>query len=381
MNFTGRLLYRGKAKDGGQWVFGRPQKNSITGKWYIHEGRTATEVDPNTISQSTGKSVKGNTMVFEGDTLLVAKTEKVTVVWDDELAGFDTKPRITYASWSWHEATVDHSGRLEIIGNQWDGEEKAAKRKAAAKPMRKKPSPIIEKFAVNQMYDSNDKTIVYAPQAICGPKKEDKHIMGLFIFPEKKWATKMVKDLNALCPIALDKLATKADYKLISQVYKPMSKDYDKRTGKVYSRSKKAGKVVEMDERKPEEPKSKQYPIRDGHRRHYVQYPISYKGKWVAVNVLLGKKGGYMKPELTGAHQFKTEAECQKGCDIHNDWHFGIKTVGGQTYVADIIAKSFELSRKNEEKEARAKVKAKTAKSTIDKPMGTITTKSKPRLA
>lgn len=124
-----RLLCRGKSKQG-CWYFGKPVK--VRGKWYIDEGEgSKVEVIPETISQSTGKPSKDRTLVFEGDFLLVANTDKVTVVWCDEIAGFDTEPLISYADWGWNETMVDHIDRVRIIGNKWDGEFK--KRKSSSK--------------------------------------------------------------------------------------------------------------------------------------------------------------------------------------------------------------------------------------------------------
>jgi hypothetical protein len=78
------------------------------------------------------------------------------------------------------------------------------------------------------------------------------------------------------------------------------------------------------------------YPIIDGHRKHYVRTPVKLDetilkryqelgvdyitradlGNFIAVNVL---ENGY-KPVPTPV-VFPTEARCQKSCDIHNDFH------------------------------------------------------------
>lgn len=99
--------------------------------------------------------------------------------------------------------------------------------------------------------------------------------------------------------------------------------------------------------------KSKQYPIRDGHRRHYMRYPVLVTeqirkkmvgkvlvlpdvGQYVAVNV--HSKGYSFVP--TGS-PCDIEAFCQKGCDIHNKYHGWTKKE-----VMEMVGKSMGLIKK-----------------------------------
>lgn len=73
---------------------------------------------------------------------------------------------------------------------------------------------------------------------------------------------------------------------------------------------------------------TKQYPIIDGHRKHYVRVPVQVTeeiakkfpypievGKFIAVDVL---KKGY---QYLIAPNPLLEKECQKACDVHNSYH------------------------------------------------------------
>lgn len=62
------------------------------------------------------------------------------------------------------------------------------------------------------------------------------------------------------------------------------------------------------------------YPIVDGHRSHYLHYPVQkINRKWVAADVL---PDGFISVENNPVKtEFDTKEECQKGCDIHNNFH------------------------------------------------------------
>lgn len=77
--------------------------------------------------------------------------------------------------------------------------------------------------------------------------------------------------------------------------------------------------------------KTKQYPIIDGHRKHYVRYPVLVTvemasknpcaiplkpGKYIAVDVL---HKGYS--HLIAPVHFDTFDQCQTSCEIHNRYH------------------------------------------------------------
>lgn len=97
-----------------------------------------------------------------------------------------------------------------------------------------------------------------------------------------------------------------------------------------------------------------QYPIKDGHRKHYVKYPLQLSPRvFVAVRVSI--YGGYLKIDADRKRNptivpFKSEAECQKACDIHNNYHFNpYGTVAGERRIMAILEASFHpgLSKSN----------------------------------
>lgn len=86
--------------------------------------------------------------------------------------------------------------------------------------------------------------------------------------------------------------------------------------------------------------KTRQYPIIDGHRRHFIHYPIQNEdGTWEAVDVL---PSGYRRRGPVAA-KLKTEAECQKGCDIYNSFHGWSKDFVNE-FVGDSMNKQIVTS-------------------------------------
>lgn len=79
------------------------------------------------------------------------------------------------------------------------------------------------------------------------------------------------------------------------------------------------------------------YPIVDGHRKHYLHHPVQKRnGKWVAADVL---SDGYRPVENNPLKiEFDTEGECQKGCDIHNNYHGWDKDTANQMVSASMEA-------------------------------------------
>lgn len=53
----------------------------------------------------------------------------------------------------------------------------------------------------------------------------------------------------------------------------------------------------------------------------YVRHPVFKKGSWYAANVLMPT--GYFIPPTAVA--FNNEQACQKGCDLHNKFHWWSK--------------------------------------------------------
>lgn len=87
-----------------------------------------------------------------------------------------------------------------------------------------------------------------------------------------------------------------------------------------------------------------EYPVKDGHREHYAKHPLKKGKHWIAVRVSID--GGYLSIDADfkknpTIHKFKTEEECQKACDIHNNWIFKTDTVKGKKRLDAILCASF----------------------------------------
>lgn len=65
-----------------------------------------------------------------------------------------------------------------------------------------------------------------------------------------------------------------------------------------------------------------EYPKIDGHRRHYIHYPVQNKhGKWESVDVYIDGKGGHSRLLNEVRTKFDNREDCMKGCEIHNRYH------------------------------------------------------------
>jgi hypothetical protein len=71
----------------------------------------------NKSQQFTGKHDKYGDKIYVGDFLKISNSEIVLVVFDEQTGNFDSNPRISYAEWGWDETMIDHTGRIEVIGN------------------------------------------------------------------------------------------------------------------------------------------------------------------------------------------------------------------------------------------------------------------------
>ena len=75
-----------------------------------------------------------------------------------------------------------------------------------------------------------------------------------------------------------------------------------------------------------------EYPIIDGHRKHYIRYPVLVtenlirqhslphlleEGKYMAVDVML--EGGFQM--LTAPNMFDNYEKCLRSCNVHNRYH------------------------------------------------------------
>ena len=130
------ILFRGKYKDTGEWVywdaFGRTTTH--TGKqhvltvtsgahtsYYYHAYQIMEKIDRTTVGQYTGLKDKNGKRIFEGD--IVKKTSvPMQVLFDTESAQFFVRYCIGGKE-PFYENTLHGHGYLEIIGNIHDNPE------------------------------------------------------------------------------------------------------------------------------------------------------------------------------------------------------------------------------------------------------------------
>lgn len=95
------ILFRGKRKDNGEWIYGVPITDESTNDAYIITSTagaslksginnmcaTGFRIIRNTIGQYTGLTDKNDTRIFEGD-VIKHEGENFIVYWNEECAGF-----------------------------------------------------------------------------------------------------------------------------------------------------------------------------------------------------------------------------------------------------------------------------------------------------
>ena len=89
INFARSVVFRGRALDNNEWVFGMPvpgQNGKLS--MYIDNNGTFVDVDPNTIGQWTGLFTDDHFPIFENDLVKVEDGEVYHVGWDNAKAGF-----------------------------------------------------------------------------------------------------------------------------------------------------------------------------------------------------------------------------------------------------------------------------------------------------
>lgn len=121
------ILFRGKRKDNGEWVYGNLSKRDDVKKWeyFIGQNSLGYDVIPETVGQYTGLTDDRNgKKIFEGDILRVAVKENTTickVAFAENVAHFQLWQTITLPKTS----TALNLGNYEceVIGNIHDNPE------------------------------------------------------------------------------------------------------------------------------------------------------------------------------------------------------------------------------------------------------------------
>jgi uncharacterized phage protein (TIGR01671 family) len=121
------ILFRGKRKDNGEWVYGYYCKYGFTGqeKHYIIPTFASAlyvfDVIPETVGQDTGLNDENGKRIFKGDILEDSCGWIFEVIWDDEngrFLGRHSKPRgDTYICY------VGREPKCVVIGNIHDNPE------------------------------------------------------------------------------------------------------------------------------------------------------------------------------------------------------------------------------------------------------------------
>ena len=125
------ILFRGKRKDGGIWLFGDLRQWSETRKGICdYELKSTSEVDPETVGQFTGLTDKNGKKIFDGDIVVYDNTpynaygHRVigVIVWHKWAWRFKYKE---YGStYHYTVGTEDFFGaKSEVIGNIHDNPE------------------------------------------------------------------------------------------------------------------------------------------------------------------------------------------------------------------------------------------------------------------
>ena len=131
------ILFRGKRKDNGEWVYGNYAVTDNNEKQhFIFQNKSFEfEVNPKTVGQYTGLIDKNDKKIFEGDILKpdYDNNSYYRVTWDsgklhlniEEYCFNDSEGK---ALWSWCENIADYQingcvDNCEIIGNIYDNPE------------------------------------------------------------------------------------------------------------------------------------------------------------------------------------------------------------------------------------------------------------------
>ena len=138
------ILFRGKEKNSGEWIYGDLRHISDGHGGYIlcivdnTNGRnndvTGVEVVPKTVGQYTGHTDKNGVMIFEGDIVKGTAYSATTIgviVWIDEISSFGVRRVNAPNPTAWENSSILRCVSLgktdefaaEVIGNIHDNPE------------------------------------------------------------------------------------------------------------------------------------------------------------------------------------------------------------------------------------------------------------------
>ena len=113
------ILFRGKSKSTGEWVFGNLFDKDT--KWRTHIGTTVRrcfDIDPETVGQFTGMTDKHGTKIFEGDIYSMGDDSiKYVVVWRNCMFIGKQIGNNSYAGLNYWESEI------KKVGNIYDNKE------------------------------------------------------------------------------------------------------------------------------------------------------------------------------------------------------------------------------------------------------------------
>lgn len=122
------ILFKGKRKDNGKWVYGNYAVADNNGKqqYFIFQNKAFEfEVDPETVGQYTGLTDKNGKKIFEGDILRVAyhPEQDVIIEWSDGSFRFRRANNPKDCVYSTIRYMQNAMSGLKIVGNIHDNPE------------------------------------------------------------------------------------------------------------------------------------------------------------------------------------------------------------------------------------------------------------------